>query len=91
MIHGLAPDVGDLLSRQVGHLFQLRNGLDQIIDGKCSGFVTDLGTACLRAGDSATGGKNFDLRFGLSGGGNRQREYRNEAAHMLYAFTHVSG
>jgi hypothetical protein len=50
VIHGLAPDVGDLLAGQIGHLFQLWNGLDQIIDGKCSGFVTGLGTvACAPA------------------------------------------
>jgi hypothetical protein len=73
----------------VRHIFELWHSLDQIIDGKCSGFVTSLGTACLRASDNATGGKNFDLRFGLGGGGNRQREYRNEAAQMPDAFIHV--
>jgi hypothetical protein len=44
VIHGLAPDVGDLLAGQIRHIFELWHSLDQIIDGKCSGFVTGLGT-----------------------------------------------
>jgi hypothetical protein len=84
--------IGDLLSLTPVLLSLVELSTFYVVPGF---FVAspDLGTACLRASDSATGGKNFDLRFGLDlgGGGNRQREYRNEAAHMPDAFIHVSG
>jgi len=91
VIHGLAPDVGDLLSGQIGHVFQLRNGLDQIIDGKCSGFVTNLGTTRLRPGDSATGSKNSILGLACAAVENTRAIPATRQGICLYAFIRVSG
>ena len=61
MVHSLASNVGDLLAGDVGEVFELQSGIDQVIQREAAGLVTSLGRAGLRTGYGAAGSQDFNL------------------------------
>ena len=54
MIHRLAADVGRLLAGKLGHVLELRHGIDQVVHRERTGLVAGIGLAGLGAGDRAS-------------------------------------
>ncbi len=62
MVHGLATDIGHLLTRHVRNVFQLRHGPDELLDGKGARLVSGVGLSGLGPCDCAARGEDFDFR-----------------------------
>ena len=61
VVHGLAADVGDLFTGQLGDVGELRHGLDEVVHREGAGLVAGISLRGLRAGDRAAGGEDFDF------------------------------